>query len=123
MPLMTIIYPGGTAVEALVVSAAPGSLEVAIAGSHEVRRFEQVEGAWISEARELVQIRYASQPDPQNAALAESDFVCPKKLGRQLISNLMSGEQEDGGNPFYVFAAEDQRVRITVIRSNQSPAA
>jgi hypothetical protein len=120
---MTIVYSGGTAVEALVVSAAPGSLEVAIAGSHELRRFAQVEGAWISEAGEPVQIRYASQPDPQNAAPAESDFVCPKKLGRQLISNLMSGEQEDGGNPFYVFAAEDQRVRITVIRSNQSPAA
>ena len=117
---MTIIYPGGTAVEALVLSVNPGSLAVAVAGRNQVRRFERVDGDWISEAGEPVQVRYAPQTD---ATTAESDFVCPKKLGRQLISNLMSGEQNDAGNPFYVFAAEDQRVRITVIRGNQRPLA
>src|SRR5262245_53392606 len=115
MLLMTIVYPGGAAVEALLLSSGPGSLKVAVAGRHRVRRFELVDGTWMSEAGRPVQIHYAGQQD-QVRIPAESDFVCPRRVGRQVISNLMSGESGDRGNPFYVFAPEDNRVRITVLR-------
>ena len=67
-------------------------------------------------------VSFVCQTDGPAPVPEESHFICSKELGRQLISRLMSGsENEEPGN-FYVFSAEKQRVHITVLRGQQRKA-
>ncbi|MCX6627646.1 MAG: hypothetical protein NTW28_08465 [Candidatus Solibacter sp.] len=115
---MTITYADGTAVEALLLSFEEGVLRLAIAGDDDVRVFSCIDGVCRAENGQQVQLKY-SQNDRTAPASEESHFICCRKVGRQLIGNLMNGSevQDAGTDPFFVFSAEKRRVRVTVVRS------
>jgi hypothetical protein len=115
---MTITYADGTVVEALLLSFKEPVLRLAVAGDHDVRVFTQVDTAWRAEDGQKVQVNPSWLADRRVPVPEESHFICSEGVARQLIGNLMSGSetQDDGANPFYVFSAEKQRVRVTVLR-------
>lgn len=115
---MTITYADGTVVEALLLSFKESVLRLAVAGDDDVRVFKCIDTVWRAEDGERVQVKPSWQADRPALVPEESHFVCSEGVARQLIGNLMNGsEMEDGGaNPFYVFAAEKRRVRVTVFR-------
>ena len=118
---MTITYPNGITIDALPLSTEGDALRVAVAGEDDVRVFHQVDGLWRSEDGQPVQLMYAWQKDPLVPVPEEDHFICSKELGKQLISNLMSGSETPEGTPapMYVFSAEKRRLRITVVRGQQ----
>ena len=62
-----------------------------------------------------------AQLNHRPATSPESHIICSKKVAGQLIAKLMNGcELQDGFLPLYVFAAEKQCVRITIVREQSA---
>ena len=121
---MTITYADGITIDAWPLSTEGDMLRVAVPGQDDVRVFRQVDGIWLSEDGQPVQLTYAWQKDTHVPVMEEEHFICSKELGRQLISSLMSGQEvrEDGPAPLYVFSSERRRLRITVLRGQRRMA-
>jgi|ERR1017187_6681189 hypothetical protein len=116
---MTITYADGAVVEALVVSIKGSKLRLAVAGyDDDVRVFTRTGGIWRAKCGKEVHLRYSGQTSRPALSPGESHFICSGPVARQLIGNLVNGsEMQDGGSdPFYVFSAENRRVRVTVFR-------
>jgi hypothetical protein len=123
---MTITYADGTVVEALPISFQAPVLRLAVAGRDDVRVFECIEGLWQTEDGEQVQLRYPPRNEVPAPTPEESHFICSAAVARQLMNNLLLNSSElrnDGADPFYVFAAEKRRVRVTVFRGGSHPGA
>ncbi len=113
---MIITYADGSAVEALLLSTGASEMRLAVAGEDDVRLFRRIDGSWRAEDGRRVEIEYSWQGDRRLKLPEESQFLCSPKVARQLIGNLMKGSELRGGgsDPFYVFSAENRRVRVTV---------
>ena len=94
---MIIKYPGGETVEGFLLSRNESSMRVALQGSADAEEFVHLQGKWMSEDLEPVEIVFEWQRKPQPALVAnETDFICPKELAEHLIALLQtdSGEEE-----------------------------
>jgi hypothetical protein len=80
---------------------------------------------WRAGNGQQVQLKCSWQDDRPAPVPEESHFICSGDVARQLIGNLMNGSEiEDGGaDPFYVFSAENRRVRVTVFRGKYRRAS
>lgn len=94
---MIIKYAGGETVEGFLLSRNESSMRVALQGSPDAEEFMQLQGKWMSEDLEPVEILFEWQRKPQLAPVAsDADFICPKELAERLILLLQtdSGEEE-----------------------------
>ena len=90
---MTIKYPDGTALNALLLSRANDTLRVTVPGDDDVRTFTLIREAWISEKCEPVTIEFAWQRREAVAVTNETECVCSKELASRLISMLLAGTE------------------------------
>ena len=111
---MTISYPDGTALEALLLSRGDDTLRVIIPGDDDVRTFTLIRGTWVSEDCEPVKIEFAWQRSGKADLPREVDCICSKELASRLTSMLLAGTADDDliDNMLYVFSVEGHRVRI-----------
>ena len=111
---MTIKYPDGTEVEAIVLSHRDDALRAAAPDSDEVLAFTRLNGVWISEDIEPVPMQFAWQRRGLPHVVDEVDCVCSKALASRLISHLLGASEPDASrsNPVYVFSLDGQRMRI-----------
>ncbi len=87
---MTITYSNGTRVEAIVLARQEDRLRVAIKDSDDLADFTLLNGTWVSEQLEPVQIAFEWQKRASTPTLPESDFICPQELASRLIHLLLA---------------------------------
>jgi hypothetical protein len=100
---MTFRYSSGKTLEGLVLSQHGSSIHAAVQGCDDVLIFTAVNGMWVSEDGESVELvpAWAGQPDKE--VVSESDCICPKELAAILIQSLRGADEtqddEDATNP------------------------
>ena len=93
---MIIKYAGGETVEGFLLSRNESSMRVALQGSPDAEEFVQLQGKWMSEDLEPVEILFEWQRKAQPAPVAsEADFICPKELAEHLILLLHTDSSEE----------------------------
>jgi len=114
MQLMTITYPNGTVVEAIVLSHQEHEVRAVAPGRDDVLIFTRVQGTWISEEWEPVTFQFEWQRPAAPPSASEEDFICPRDLADRLISKLYVGDEPDPADPdtLYVFTPDGTRVAI-----------
>lgn len=88
---MTIRYSNGYTVEAVLLARTEDSLRVQMRGVDDVVEFRNVDGRWISEDCEPVEIEFAwAQLDEPTVVV--DDCICSPELAARLLHLLFSGE-------------------------------
>ena len=112
--IVTITYPNGIILEAIVLSHEENEIRAIVAGCDDVLAFTRIHGTWISEEIEPVAIEFAWQRRGTSPSTSEDDCVCSKKLAARLIAMLLSGCEPVVAEPetLCVFSPEGSRVAI-----------
>jgi hypothetical protein len=111
--VMTITYPDGKVLDALLLSRSGDTLRAAVPGDDDVRTFTLVNGAWISNECEQVKIEFAWQRSGQVEVPRESDCIYSMKLPSRFISMLPNvGEGDELAENISALSAEGPQVRI-----------
>jgi hypothetical protein len=112
--VVTITYPDGTVLQAIVLSHEEHAIRAIAAGCDDVLAFTSIHGTWISEEIEAVAIEFEWQRRRTSPAISEDDCVCPKELAARLIQTLLAGGERDEvvADTLYVFNPEGRRVAI-----------
>ena len=97
---MTITYTNGRTVKAAVVVRDENWMRLVLAGSDDVTEFNRINGTWVSEDCEPVQIEFGPARTVYSE-YTEDDFICSKELAAELIRKLLQGddEEEEVGTP------------------------
>jgi len=98
---MTINYPNGRIIEAVILTRSEKSIRAAVPGADDVVRFANVKGTWVTEELEPVEIRFEWQRRGKEPMAVEADCICSQELAARLVDLLTrdSGEQEGQPNP------------------------
>jgi hypothetical protein len=91
---MTIRYSNGYSVEAFLLSRNETSMRVAIQGSDDVLELNEINGVWITEDCEPVQIQFEWMRNKDLPVVTVDDCVCPHDLAARLLHLLFSGEND-----------------------------
>ena len=112
--IVTITYPDGTVLEAIVLAHEENEIRAIATGCDDALAFTRIHGTWISEEIEPVTIEFAWQRRGASPVASEDDCVCPKTLAARLIPSLFRGCERDeaGEDTLYVFSPEGSRVAI-----------
>ena len=92
---MTITYPNGTALKAIVLSHDEHAIRAIAAGRDDALAFTRIHGTWISEEIEPVTIEFEWQRRGASHTCSADDCVCPKELAACLIATLLGGCQRE----------------------------
>lgn len=96
---MIIKYPAGRMVEGFLLVRHENSMRVALQGDQDAVEFIEVEGHWVSENLEPVEIIFEWQRRPHAAAVpTEADFICPEDLAAHLV-RLLETKSDDEQTP------------------------
>jgi hypothetical protein len=108
---MTIKYPNGTIIEAVILTRDETSIRAAVQGADDVVQLANVRGAWVTEDLEPVQIQFEWQRRGRKPGVSEADCICPQELAAKLLDLLTkdSGDHErkpkpDCETPLYAVA-------------------
>jgi hypothetical protein len=114
--IVTITYPNGTVLEAIVLSHEEEEIRAIAAGCSDALVFTRIHGQWISEEIEPVEIQFAWQRRVTTPSTSETACICPKALASRLIQSLFRGSdpEESESNTLYVFSAEGNRVAVSL---------
>jgi len=112
--IVTITYPDGTVLEAIVLAHEENEIRAIATGCDDALAFTRIHGTWISEEIEPVTIEFAWQRRGASPVASEDDCVCPKTLAASLIQSLFRDcePKEAGSDALYVFSPEGSRVAI-----------
>jgi hypothetical protein len=92
---VTIGYRDGRTIEALLYSRKHDLMRVAASGADDVLVFRSVNGKWISEDLEPVEIEFEWRRHFPNAPISEADCICSEELAARLIHLLVNGGEEN----------------------------
>ncbi len=94
MAIVTVTYPNGVVVEAIVLSHEDNEIRAVAAGSDDVLVFTRIHGTWISEEIEPVAIEFAWQRRVTPSVCSEKECLCPKELAARLTQMpVLRGEE------------------------------
>src|ERR1041385_7023038 len=91
---MTIRYVNGKMMEAVLLSQTEKAMRVALQGSEDVVVLNDVNGSWVTDDCEPVELSFAWQ-QPAAAPLNEEDFICSPELAARLIDMLGNCEETE----------------------------
>ena len=86
---VTIKYRNGATDEAVILSRTDTTIRAAVRGHEDVELFTSINGTWVSEDCEPVQIEFAWEQCPRQEVVSEADCICPKMLAARLIQSLL----------------------------------
>src|SRR5687767_879445 len=91
---MTLQYLNGQTLEAVLLSRTEQTMRVALRGSDDIVELSQVNGRWVSDECDAVQVSFGSQrPGPET--VSEEDFICAPDLAAKLIRMLVDGDENE----------------------------
>jgi hypothetical protein len=119
---MTITYPNGTVLPAVVLSRGEQEIRAIAPGYDDVLAFTRIRGTWVSEDLEPVTIEFERQTAGAPPAYSDDDYICPKELAASLIQTLLGACERDeaGADGFYVFSPQGTNVAIHRTELKQS---
>src|SRR5438128_174740 len=91
---MTLRYANGQAIEAVLLSQSEGRMRVVLRGGDDVVELNQINGAWVTDDCEAVQVMFAWER-PEEAPVTEADCICSPELAAKLIRLLKSAENAE----------------------------
>jgi len=94
---MTIKYSGGRRIEGLILSQSGSDIRTALKGARDAVNFNFIEGTWVSENCEPVEVEFAWQRQSLKEPVSEADCICPKELAARLIRLFLNGSEENEG--------------------------
>jgi hypothetical protein len=95
---MTITYPNGRVLEAIVLSHEEHDIRAIAAGYEDVLAFNCIHGTWISEELEPVTIEFGWQSHGAAPTPFVEDCICPQELAAYLIETLFAGSAPHGAS-------------------------
>lgn len=111
---MTITYPDGAVLDALVLSQSEDSIRAVVAGEEEVRTLTRVHGTWVSEDCEPVVVEFAWQRQRSQVNPTEADCICSKALAARLIAMLWGAQDDSVGDTVHVIAGDGNRMGVNL---------
>jgi hypothetical protein len=119
---MTINYPNGTVLPAVVLSRGEEEIRAIAPDCEDVLVFTRIRGTWVSEELEPVTIEFGHQTAATPAEYSDDDYICPKELAASLIQSLLGACERDeaGADGFYVFSPQGTNVAIQRTELKQS---
>ncbi len=102
---MTITYPGGRRVAAILLSRSSDTLRVAVQDDDDARVFTCVNGTWVSEDCEGVSIQFEWERPARPVPTLE-DCICSKELAEELLTRLVNPEVDALQEMLSALAAE-----------------
>ena len=87
---MTITYPNGTVLKAIVLLHEEDEIRAIATGCHGVLAFTRIHHTWISKELEPVTIEFEWQRRGASPAFSEDDCVCPRELAARIIPTLLA---------------------------------
>jgi hypothetical protein len=116
--IVTISYPNGTVLQAVVLSYDEHEIRANASGCDDVLAFTRIHDTWISEEIDPVTMTFEWQRTSGVTAPSEEHCVCPKDLAAQLIHSLYNGQNEEAASDtFCAFDPEESGYR-TELRPN-----
>ena len=92
---MTIKYADGRTMEAVILSRDDKAIRAAVIGGDDAVLFTCVNGTWVSEDCEPVELQFEWQRQSPKAPVSVADCICSQELADRLILALFSpGENE-----------------------------
>ena len=91
---MIIQYTNGQKMEAVLISRNGNTMRVALKGSDDVVVLNELNGSWVTDDCEPVEVTFAWEL-PAAPAVCEDDFICSPELAAQLIDMLNHCEQPE----------------------------
>lgn len=95
----TIRHINRDSVEGVVLARTEHKMRVAVKDAMDAAVFVCVDGTWISEDCEPVDIVFEWRRPERRETVTEADCICPKELAARLIEALHSGDDECGVPP------------------------
>jgi hypothetical protein len=119
---MTINYPNGTVLPAVVLSRGEEEIRAIAPDCEDVLVFTRIRGMWVSEELEPVTIEFGRQAAATPVEYSDDDYICPKELAASLIQSLLGACERDeaGADGFYVFSPQGTNVAIQRTELKQS---
>ncbi len=106
--IVTISYPDGTVLQAIVLSHDEHEIRANVFGCDDVLAFTRIHDRWFSEEIEPVTVTFEWQRDTRAPAPSEDNCVCPKDLAARLIQSLLTGKDEKAAaDTFCVFDPDE----------------
>ncbi len=93
--IVTITYPNGQVLNAIVLSHDEHEVRASAPGYDDVLAFTCFHGLWISDDGEPVTIEFEWQRCDERPAYSETDFICAKELAARLIAALLRSDERD----------------------------
>ena len=113
MKLMTVTYPNGTVLKAILLSHDEHEIRAIAEGCDDVLAFTRIHGIWISEEIEPVTIEFEWQRRRASHLCTGDDCTYPKELAGLLSTLLRCGERDEAvASRLYVLDAEDTGVAV-----------
>jgi len=114
--IVTITYPDGTVLEAIVLAHEENEIRAIATGCNDALAFTRIHGTWISEEIEPVTIEFAWQRRGASPTPSLAACICPKTLAARLIQSLFRGCEPVVAEPetLCVFSPEGKRVPISI---------
>ena len=91
---LTIRFTNGLTKESVLLSRSHDLLRVAIEGCDDVTELRRINGVWITDECEPVQVSFAWDRDPA-PKVTEADCICDPQVAARLIRLLYVGEEEE----------------------------
>ena len=105
---MTITYPNGSRVRAMLLSRNADTLRVALEGNSDASEFYCTGGAWVSEDCEAVTIEFEWEQRPRQVP-SMADCICSPELAERLLEQLVNPAGDSLEDMLYVLSAEGQK--------------
>ena len=94
---MTIKFPNGTRVEAVILAHGEKSMRVAVQDSDDALVLKSLNGTWSTEELEPVEVRFSWEQDLLAVSVSIEDCICSKELADRLVHLLVTGKNENPG--------------------------
>jgi hypothetical protein len=91
---MIIRYRNGYTVEAVLLSHAHDTMRVAVRGGSDGVELRKINGRWVSEDCEPVDVELALLQLQDQPVVSINDCICPPELAAKLLHLLFSGEDD-----------------------------
>lgn len=91
---MNIRYTNGQNFEAVLLSRTETTMRAAIEGHDDIVALTLVNGVWVSDECEPVQVDFAWTRNAGAASVTEDECICSRDLAAHLIHLLYAGDEE-----------------------------
>ena len=91
---MIIRYSNGQSFEAALLTQTDSQMRIALQGSEDVLELQRINGTWITDECEPVQVESAWTRQSLLDTISEDDCICSPELAAKLLHLLFAGENE-----------------------------